>query len=56
MKKTIFNQSKWRNTLFLGILFLLSSSFVIGQTISGKATAGQGEALLGVSVIVKGTH
>jgi iron complex outermembrane recepter protein len=55
MKKTTFNQSKWRNTLFLGILFLLSSSLAIGQTISGKVTAGQGEALPGVSIVIKGT-
>jgi iron complex outermembrane receptor protein len=55
MKKTTFNQSKCRNTLFLGFLFLLSSSLAIGQTISGKVTAGQGEALPGVSIVIKGT-
>ena len=55
MKKTTFNQSKWQNTLFLWILLLLSSSFAIGQTISGKVTASQGETLPGVSIVIKGT-
>lgn len=55
MKKTTFNQSKWQNTLFLWTLLLLSSSFAIGQTISGKVTASQGETLPGVSIVIKGT-
>jgi len=55
MKKTTFNQSQWQNTLFLGILFLLSSSFAIGQTISGKVIDSQVNALPGVSIVIKGT-
>ncbi len=55
MKKTTFNQSGWQNTLFWGVLFMLSGSFAIGQTISGKVTTVQGETLPGVSIVIKGT-
>jgi hypothetical protein len=55
MKKTILNQSKWHQMLFFGVLFLLSGSITIGQTISGKVSAANDEALPGVNVVIKGT-
>lgn len=55
MKNFIINQSKRNNRLFWCIVFLFSSSYIFGQSVTGKIKAVNGEPLSGVSITVKGT-
>ncbi len=55
MKKNYLSKFYPQRTLSLLGLFLLMSSYLMAQTVSGIVTSKSGEKLPGVSVLVKGT-